>query len=113
MLIVGYKKGVNHPQYGKKMPYDVKEKLRIANENRDAWNKGIKMSQDQILKSGLLAGKNKKLVLKFDLKGELIEEYESATIAAKKNKITKGYLCNIIKANKMYAGHLWAYKKEG
>jgi len=72
------------------------------------------MAQEQISQSGLLAGKNKKIVFKFDFNLKFIEEYESATVAAKVNNVTKPHLCNAAKSGciKKCGGYFWSYKKE-
>jgi hypothetical protein len=98
-------KGINHPMFGTKMSPHVKEKLRIANENRPAWNKG---------KSGykMVANHNKKQVIQNDLFGNFIKEYASVCEVQEHTKFNKGNISNACSGKQKTAyGFRWCYKK--
>lgn len=106
-----YKTGEAHHQYGKPIPIKVLEALRLANIDREPFNKGKKMTE-QHYKNYLLASiKKYKPVLKFSIDGVFIEEYNSIAAAAKYLGITRGCLFRYVKSGcTPYKGHVWKYK---
>lgn len=103
--LVGKLAGDKHPNFGKKMPDHVKEKLRIANIGKPIWNKGKKgeyKTQPSKLRKG---------VLKYDMNNVFIQEYKSATEAAIENKCRKaGVSANCTGRIKFHHGYIWKYK---
>jgi len=107
-LMVGNK----HPMWGKKMPDYIKEALRKANENRPAWNKGLKMKDSLLVEHREKRRKQMKSVLKYSLDGVFLKEYDSLGEAAREMNCSKGTLSNAcIKRGKLktYRGFFWEY----
>ena len=125
--------GENNPHYGKKhspetrqllselargrtVSEETKEKISttLKAQNRTAWNKGVKLNEEQ--KEKVLKGlaisleKRKKPVKQYDLQGNFIKFWASATEAGKYLGIQSAHItdcCNGKRAK--CAGFLWAF----
>lgn len=106
-MVGKYKSGESHPMYGRKMPDYLKKVLIECSHNRVPWNKGMKNNYKTI------PSKLKKKVLKFDMEGNFISEYESATEAAGDNKCRKSGVSACCTGRiKFHANFVWKYKQE-
>lgn len=105
--------GEKHPMWGTKMPDYVKEALRKANENREPWNKGYKMTPEQVIEHTKKREKQMKSVLMFDLNGVLLKEFSSLCSAARELGVSKGTLSNACYKRdrlKTFKGYIWEFK---
>lgn len=104
--------GDKHPMWGKKMPDYIKEALRKANENRPAWNKGLKMKDSLLAEHREKRRKQMKSVIKYSLDGVFLKEYDSLGEAVREMNCSKGTLSNAcIKRGRLrtYRGFIWEY----
>jgi len=102
-----YKSGKDHPMYGRTMPDYLKAILIECTKNREPWNKGKKNEYKTV------PSKFKKRVLKFDMQGNFVGEYESATEAAEKNICRKSGVSACCTGRiKFHANFVWKYKQE-
>lgn len=63
-------------------------------------------------KTGLYKGKPKKPILQFDLKGNLIKEWDCGLNAGRKLKIARSGICLALKGKlKIFRGFIWKYKE--
>lgn len=105
--------GEKHPMWGKKMPDYIKQILRIANENREPWNKGRKMTEEEVVEHTKKREKQMKPILMFDLNGNLLREFSSLCSAARELGLSKGTLSNACYKRgklKTFMGCVWEFK---
>lgn len=106
--------GEKHPNWGKKMPDHVKEALRkYWKENPTPFNKGKKMTEEQLIKHTKLREKQMKIIIQKNLDGSVVKVHSSLGSAARELKCSKGTLSNAcIKRGKLktFRGFEWEYE---
>lgn len=100
------RKGEGNNFYGKLHSVKSKEK-----QSESAKNRKINPENEEKRRSSISKALSKKVV-QLDLGGNLIQEYDSLTIAAKALKTNTGSICNAIKGLKVktHKGYIWEYK---
>lgn len=107
--------GEEHHAFGKPMKPHVLAALKEANKNRPAWNKGVKMTEEQRVKNKY--NQKSKGVLQLDINGNLVKEHFSLLDAANFVNCSKQNIYEAIynKDNKggrkTAKGFWWEYKE--
>ena len=104
-------KGINNPNFGKKITEERKDKLREG--IKKVWAERKKNNYDVKNKmKGLFTGANRKAVGKYDDTGKLVEEYKSTVDAGLKNNIHHSVISKVCRGVKYYVragGFIWKF----
>lgn len=104
MLKKGWKKGEDHPRFGKTHSDELKARWRITRKGIAPPNKGIPMKNKN---NHPLVIKNKgrsECVFQYTLQGDFISKYNSITEAGEKTGLSKGNIWHVMKGVRKSSG---------
>lgn len=108
MELVGYKKGENHPMFGKTHSDELKARWRVTRKGATPWNLGVSMNVPHL---NLIQEQKRVPVIQFSLSGEYIQEFASIADAGKAIGASRGNIWHCCEGTrKSCGGYVWKYK---
>lgn len=104
-------RGERHFMFGKKQPFEWREKSRLSRLGISPWNKEKKMSIECALKNSTAKNHLKISICQYGMDGKFIKEYSSINEASKISGIGKGNISLCCKNKRIQTGgFIWKIK---
>jgi hypothetical protein len=103
------KQKMSYKKIGQKRNEEIKNKISLSMKGKNTWSKDSMKGKN----TWSTGGYHKKSVLQYDLKGNIIKEWNSITEAANALNIKKQGICDNLKNRcKTSGNYVWKYKND-